>query len=456
MYAIVDIETTGGNATSGSITEIAIVITDGREILHRFESLVNPMQPIPLFIQNLTGITDDMVAGAPVFNQIAEQVHELLCDKIFIAHNVNFDYSFIAHQLSQHGYRLQSGKVCTVRLSRKVFTGLPSYSLGNLCRSLGIQVSNRHRASGDANATTKLFMLLLENDKENHLQGMLKKGSRESYLPMHLNTAEIESMPNTPGIYYFHDVKGKIVYVGKAKRLQKRVISHFSNNSVSGRKQELLRVVTKISYRECGNELMANIYESMEIKRLWPRFNRSQKKFEQRYGVCSFTDQRGINRLAIVKKKKNIQVHTSFPLQIDGIRILNRLVREFKLCPKMCFLQEDSIECVGLEEKFCCGICKTINDPRLYNKKVSKAIQHLTSSEPSIIIFGQGRNEEEYSCVMIGKKDLCATGFIAKKTRKQPPKKLVSLLEPGIPNEYIKSMVIRHADLYPEDAVVFI
>ena len=455
MYAIVDIETTGGNATSGSITEIAIVITDGIEILHRFESLVNPMQPIPLFIQNLTGITDDMVAGAPVFNQIAEHVHELLCDKIFIAHNVNFDYSFIAHQLSQHGYRLQSGKVCTVRLSRKVFTGLPSYSLGNLCRSLGIQVSNRHRASGDANATTKLFKLLLENDKENHLQGMLKKGSRESYLPMHLNTAEIESMPNTPGIYYFHDVKGKIVYVGKAKRLQKRVISHFSNNSVSGRKQELLRVVTKISYRECGNELMANVYESMEIKRLWPRFNRSQKKFEQRYGVCSFIDQRGINRLAIVKKKKNIQVHTSFPLQIDGIRILNRLVREFKLCPKMCFLQEESIECVGLEEKFCCGICKTINDPHLYNKKVSKAIQHLTSSEPSIIIFGQGRNEEEYSCVMIGKKDLCATGFIAKKTRKQPPKKLVSLLEPGIPNEYIKSMVIRHAELYPEDAVVF-
>ena len=455
MYAIVDIETTGGNATSGSITEIAIVITDGIEILHRFESLVNPMQPIPLFIQNLTGITDDMVAGAPVFNQIAEHVHELLCDKIFIAHNVNFDYSFIAHQLSQHGYRLQSGKVCTVRLSRKVFTGLPSYSLGNLCRSLGIKVSNRHRASGDANATTKLFKLLLENDKENHLQGMLKKGSRESYLPMHLNTAEIESMPNTPGIYYFHDVKGKIVYVGKAKRLQKRVISHFSNNSVSGRKQELLRVVTKISYRECGNELMANVYESMEIKRLWPRFNRSQKKFEQRYGVCSFIDQRGINRLAIVKKKKNIQVHTSFPLQIDGIRILNRLVREFKLCPKMCFLQEESIECVGLEEKFCCGICKTINDPHLYNKKVSKAIQHLTSSEPSIIIFGQGRNEEEYSCVMIGKKDLCATGFIAKKTRKQPPKKLVSLLEPGIPNEYIKSMVIRHAELYPEDAVVF-
>ena len=179
MYAIVDIETTGGNASTGSITEIAIIITDGKEILQTFESLVNPMQPIPLFIQNLTGITDEMVSGAPVFSQVAEQIHELLCDKIFIAHNVNFDYSFVTHQLSQHGYKLQTGKVCTVRLSRKVFSDLPSYSLGNLCRSLGIKVSNRHRASGDAMATTALFKMLLEHDNENHLKVMLKKGSRE-------------------------------------------------------------------------------------------------------------------------------------------------------------------------------------------------------------------------------------------------------------------------------------
>ena len=455
MYAIVDIETTGGNAKTGSITEIAILITNGSEVLHSFESLVNPMQPIPLFIQNLTGITDEMVAEAPFFSQVAEQIHELLCDKIFVAHNVNFDYSFVAHQLSQHGYHLQTGKVCTVRLSRKIFENLPSYSLGNLCRSLGIKVSNRHRASGDANATTKLFMMLLQNDKENHLQGMLKKGSRESYLPIHLNTSEIENMPNTSGIYYFHDVKGKIVYVGKAKRLQKRVISHFSNNAVTGRKQELLRVVTKISFRECGNELMANVYESMEIKRLWPKFNKSQKKFEERFGICSFLDQRGINRLAIVKKKKNIQLHASFPLQMDGIRILNRLAREHGLCPKMCFLQEEKLECVGVEENFCSGICKEDKGLQSYNKKVDKAIKQLANADPSMIVFGNGRNEEEYSCVMIGKNDFLATGFVSKKTRKHTPKKIANLLEPGLSNEYIKSLVIRHAELYPEDAVIF-
>jgi DNA polymerase-3 subunit epsilon len=289
---------------------------------------------------------------------------------------------------------------------------------------LGIKVSNRHRASGDAMATTELFKMILENDTDNHLKSMLKKGSRESYLPMHLNTSEIENMPNTPGVYYFHDVNGKIIYVGKAKRLQKRVISHFSNNAVTGRKQELLRTITKISYRECGNELMAHVYESMEIKKLWPKFNRSQKKFDQRFGICSFLDQRGIQRLAIVKKKKNIQLHVAFPFQIDGLRTLNRIVREHELCPKMCFLQDEKIACVGIEEKYCSGICSDKISTQAYNKKVEKAIKELTSTEPSIIIFGEGRNVEEYSCVMIGKKDFLATGFISKKTRKQSPKKL--------------------------------
>ena len=455
MYAIVDIETTGGNATTGSITEIAIVITDGVTVLHRYETLVNPKQSIPPFIQNLTGITDDMVADAPVFSEVAEHVFELLCDKVFVAHNVNFDYSFVAHQLSQHGYKLQLGKLCTVRLSRKIFTELPSYSLGNLCRSLGIKISNRHRASGDAFATADLFKMLLANDKDNHIELMLKKGSRESYLPMHLNKSDLDSMPNRPGVYYFHDVKGKVVYVGKAKRLQKRVTSHFSNNSVSKKKQDLLRIVTKISYRECGNDLMASVYESIEIKRLWPMFNRSQKKYEHRYGICSYLDQRGIKRLGIVKKKKNIQIHVGFPLQIDGTRILNKLVREHGLCPKMCFLQDEKIECVGVEEEFCSGICKHGKYTGIYNRKVDKALKKLLSEEPSLVIFGQGRSKDELSCVMIDKRDYLATGFIPEKARKNSPEKIKAMLEPGFSNEFIKSMVLKHAELNPDDAMNF-
>ncbi|MEN9372125.1 MAG: hypothetical protein RLZZ64_1200, partial [Bacteroidota bacterium] len=306
MYAIVDIETTGGNAGSGSITEIAILISDGKSILDSYTTLVNPLQPIPLFIEKLTGINDEMVSKAPTFSEIAKEVHELLQDKIFVAHNVNFDYSFIAHQLNQQGYRFNARKLCTVRLSRKVFEDLPSYSLGNLCRSLDIHVKNRHRAMGDAAATTELFHRIFEADRGLLIKSMLKKGSGDEYLPIHLSSEDLEQMPDRPGIYYFHDAKGKIIYVGKAKRLRKRVISHFSNNDVSKRKQDLMRMVHKISFKESGNELMMSVMESIEIKRIWPLFNRSQKKFENRFGICSYVDQRGVLRLGVVKKKKHL------------------------------------------------------------------------------------------------------------------------------------------------------
>lgn len=455
MYAIVDIETTGGNASSGSITEIAIIITDGIEILHTYSSLVNPLQPIPFFIEKLTGISDSMVKDAPKFGQIARDVFDLLQHKTFVAHNVNFDYSFIAHQLSQHGLNLQSKKLCTVRLSRKIFQNLPSYSLGNLCRTLNISIKQRHRAMGDAYATALLFHQLLENDKEKHIFQMLKKGSKDAYLPIHLNNDDLNKMPNTPGIYYFLDAKGKVIYVGKAKRLQKRVISHFSNNSTSKRKQELIRLVHRISFKECGNEVMMSVMESIEIKRIWPWFNRSQKKFENRFGICSYTDQKGVLRLCIVKKKKNIITHSTFPLQIDGMRLLNKIVREQGLCPKMCFLQDAKIACVGMEENFCEGVCCGLEDIHSYNTKVQHAINRLANMQPTLAHFGAGRHEKEFSCVMIGKNDFLAVGFVPTTAFKWKREKLISKLEPSASNEFIRSLVMSAAESNPEMTVTF-
>ena len=166
MYAIVDIETTGSYASAHGITEVAIYVFDGTRVTEKFETLINPGQPIPRYIQSFTGITDEMVANAPAFEQVAERIYHLLDRNIFIAHNVNFDYSFLKSHLLKNGHDLKSKKLCTVRLSRKIFPGFPSYSLGNLCRSLAIEINNRHRAGGDAEATVKVFGKLLENDKE--------------------------------------------------------------------------------------------------------------------------------------------------------------------------------------------------------------------------------------------------------------------------------------------------
>jgi DNA polymerase-3 subunit epsilon len=285
LYAIVDIETTGGYAANNAITEVAIVLHDGNGEVKRYETLVHPGQSIPQYITALTGISDEMVADAPSFDRIAPVVHEWLKEAVFVAHNVNFDYSFLKHQLQACGLELNARKLCTVRLSRKVFPGAPSYSLGNICQFLGISVPNRHRAGGDAAATTVLFERILQAGGLEHIRGMLKGRNKEQYLPIHLPAEQLERLPMLPGVYYFHDQKGKVIYVGKAKSLRHRVTSHFSNNKPGRQKQEFMRNIYSISFETTGTELMAFLLECIEIKRLWPVYNRSLKRFEPSFGL---------------------------------------------------------------------------------------------------------------------------------------------------------------------------
>ncbi|NDB53440.1 MAG: DNA polymerase III subunit epsilon, partial [Chitinophagaceae bacterium] len=241
MYAVVDIETTGSHAAANGITEIAIHIFDGTAVVETFESLVNPLQSIPPFIQQMTGITNEMVATAPPFSAIASKVYELLKGQIFVAHNVQFDYTFVKTQLKAEGFELQSPKLCTVRLSRQILPGYPSYSLGKLCRSLGIQLENRHRAGGDTAATVALFKKLIHEDQQHHIAKSLKRNSKDWILPPNVPKSDFDQLPTRPGVYYFHDKKGKVVYVGKAINIRFRVNSHFSNDAPTLQKQRFMR-----------------------------------------------------------------------------------------------------------------------------------------------------------------------------------------------------------------------
>ncbi len=221
LYAIVDIETTGGFAASNGITEIAVFITDGETVVQQFHTLLNPYYTIPRFVESLTGITNEMVESERDFKQIADELYELLHDKVFVAHNVNFDYSFVKHHFAKSGYELNCKKLCTIRLGRQILPGLRGYGLDKICRHLDIEIEDRHRAKGDAAATVKLFHHLLKCDTNGHVQTMLKGNSKEQFLPPNVSAAEIKKLPPTPGIYFFHDKKGKIIYVGKAKNLCK-------------------------------------------------------------------------------------------------------------------------------------------------------------------------------------------------------------------------------------------
>lgn len=444
MYAIVDIETTGGHASAGCITEIAIYVHDGREIVEQYETLVNPGRPIPRYIQALTGITDEMVADAPYFDEVAHKVFELLQGQIFIAHNVNFDYSFLKHQLDGCGYTLQSKKLCTVRLSRKVFPGFPSYSLGNLCRQLGINIQQRHRAAGDALATVQVFERILTADTEGAIAQALHARSREKWLPLHLPQEQVADLPSCPGVYYFHNAKGKVVYVGKARDIKKRVTSHFTGNSAGRQRQEFLRNIHSISYEKTGTELMAFILESIEIRRLWPEYNNAQKRIEFKFGIYTFEDQQGYLRLAIEKRRKYTYPVFTFNLLTEGHQLLRDLVKAFKLCHKLCFLQTDHDACVGFAEKTCKGACEKKEKPHRYNKRVQAAILHLQASQPSFAIFDGGRTATEQSCILMEKGKFYGMGYLPRDVAVSDSTALKDMLTQYPENEFIRNLLRQY------------
>jgi DNA polymerase-3 subunit epsilon len=454
MYAIVDIETTGGNAKTGSITEIAIVIHDGVNTIEQYQTLINPKVPIPPFITTLTGIDDEMVSSAPFFEDVAPQIMNLLSGVVFVAHNVNFDYSFILEHLKKVGLIWEAPKLCTVRLSRKIFPGYQSYSLGKICNSLGIPIKDRHRALGDALATTTLFCLLLQHDKDKTVQKMLKKGSRESYLPMNLPKADIDQLPDEPGVYYFHNQQGKIIYVGKAKALKKRVISHFSNNSTSAKKQELIRTVCHISFNLTGSEFAAEIIESIEIRQHWPIFNLSQKKPEFPYGLFLYEDMLGRNRLAIGNVKKHSTSIYHFHVLTEGYQLLWRMVKTHSLCPKLCFLQTEG-DCVGVQEGYCKGVCCNNESVDDYNNRVKTAIEALLDILPSFGLIEQGRGEQEKMYMLVENGKFYGYGFLPSETKINNKEHLKELLQPAPENEFIRSLVLRYAEINPSQKISF-
>jgi DNA polymerase-3 subunit epsilon len=448
MYAIVDIETTGGYAAANGIIEISIQVFDGQQVIEQFETLINPDQQIPKYIQAFTGITNDMVADAPRFEEVAEKIFTVLQGNIFVAHNVNFDYSFVKSHLDHYGYTFVEKKLCTVRLSRQIFPGFPSYSLGNLCHSLGIDLTNRHRAGGDALATVTLFKKLLDNDAKGLINTSLHRNSREQALPPHVPKAHFDALPQSSGVYYFHDQKEKIIYVGKAKNIRSRVNSHFSNNSDSRQKQNFLRNTYSISFQPTATELMAAILESTEIKRLWPIFNTSQKRLEEAFGIFVYEDQNGYRRLAIEKKRKYSTPIYTFHYQVDGHGVLRRLMRDFSLCPKLCFMQTDNDPCVGITENHCHGACEKKEGTSVYNERVSRAIASLTH-KPSYVVLDKGLSDDEHSCIMVIQGSFFGMGYLPRNLEELSEKTVSEYIKPYKENSYIRTLLLSHATTHP-------
>ncbi|HFB99298.1 MAG TPA: DNA polymerase III subunit epsilon, partial [Phaeodactylibacter sp.] len=301
-YAIIDIETTGGRADRDKITEIAIVIHDGKKIIDQWESLINPERSIPYNITQITGITDGMVEDAPKFFEVAKKVVEMTEGCIFVAHNVRFDYGFIREEFRRLGFTYMRKQLCTVRLSRKAFPGLRSYALGNLINHFGIKVNARHRAMADTAATVEILEMIFQKEKsEEQVLDLINLGVKESKLPINITLEKLHELPEATGVYYFHDKNGTVIYVGKSINIKKRVVEHFT--AKTDKAYKLQQYVDDISYEITGSELVALLFESNEIKRLLPSINKAQRRRFFPYVLFEYENQNGYRCLSYAKVK---------------------------------------------------------------------------------------------------------------------------------------------------------
>lgn len=410
-YCVIDVETTGKGINGNRITEICAVRLKDGEVIDKFTSLVNPEQYIPPFITNLTGIDDAMVADAPLFKEIADRVLQITDGAIFIAHNVNFDFNVIRGEFKRLGTSFTRKKLCTVRLSRKLIPNLFSYSLGNLCASIGIPLNNRHRAEGDTDATVILFKRILDLDKNGRvIQKFLNVRSKEATLPPHLPSRIIQELPECAGIYLFKDRAGKIIYVGKAINIKKRVLSHFYDKK---NKEYLLGQETyQIDYEVTGNELCALLLESEYIQQYFPKYNRAQKMPVTTYTIISYENRRGIIQLAVAKTKYRHSATEKVFTKNKAIERLTELCEIFTLCPRFCGLQATFDKCSHYSLKECKGVCNEEESVQEYNKRVKKALSSFAAENETYLIKEHGRTLEESAFIYVDKGVYKGFGFV--------------------------------------------
>ncbi|HOY39324.1 MAG TPA: exonuclease domain-containing protein [Bacteroidales bacterium] len=409
-FAIIDVETTGGSAGQDKITEIAIVVTDGEQIVEQFSSLVNPECMIPAYIVGLTGITNEMVENAPCFYQLARKIVELTENTIFVAHNAAFDYNFIRCEFLRLGYKFRREQLCTVKMSRKLIPGLPSYSLGNLCEKLGIVINNRHRAEGDAVATYHLFKLLYKIDREQYsgknMQGFSTKG-----LNRNLDIATLKALPEAAGVYYFYNENTDLIYIGKSKNIYRRVITHL-NNETTSKGVQLKSEIAGVSFELTGSELIALLKESCEIKRNKPRYNKAQRRTKHQWGLYYDVNENGYLQFSIRKNDDGYDVPLdSFVSQGAAKDNLFSLCNEYSLCQKHCGLYQSAGACFYHALGDCRGACIGEEPAESYNDRATQVLKRYGLENENIFIVTSGRNEEEIGVVSVKNGKYMGYGF---------------------------------------------
>ncbi|MEO6130345.1 MAG: exonuclease domain-containing protein [Saprospiraceae bacterium] len=416
-YAIVDIETTGGLVKRDKITEIAIVLHDGQNVIDQYQTLVNPERSIPAYISNMTGITDQMVADAPLFCEVAKEIVLRTQGAIFVAHNARFDYGFLREEFSRLGYAYTRKQLCTVRLSRKLLPQLKSHSLDSLIRHYSIKVESRHRALDDAIATAEVFKIMT-NMKEGlmEISDVIDMGIKEAKLPSSISLAQLHKLPESAGVYFFHDSDGKVIYVGKSIHIKKRVIQHFAE--ISNKSSKMQQRVHDITYQVTGSELIAQLLENAEIKRLQPEINRAQRRKSFPFAIYYYFDEGGYIQMKVRKKNKidapgTAAILHELPDQHAASNYLRSLTDKYSLCMKKTDIDTGPGSCFYHQVGKCEGACLGLENPDSYNLRVRQAVADTQKNlNEDYVIADRGRQPGESSLVLISKGRVMGWGYV--------------------------------------------
>jgi len=408
MYTILDIETTGGKFNEEGITEIAIHKFDGHEVVDTFISLINPEKSIQPFVVQLTGINDKMLRTAPKFHEVAKRIVEITTDTVIVAHNAKFDYRILRTEFRRLGYNFERKTLCTVDLSKLLLPDAESYSLGKLVRSLGIPVSDRHRANGDALATIQLFKLLLAKDTE---KTIIKNGIRKE---THGELSEkqldiIASVPNEVGVFYVHDKDGEIIYLSHSTDIKKKVNQLFTKSGDRARK--LAKNAKKVSFEKTGSELIALLKGHTELVKNRPRYNAIPKKRMFSHTFKIIPNKAGYYQLSIATIGNSKIRNGIFNGVYSAKAHLIKITKEFQLCEVLNNLNENAAPCTKTENSDSCKLCAQGASPELYNTAVSEALATYNLKDKDVLLIDKGRVLDEKSIILIKNGSLVGIGY---------------------------------------------
>ena len=407
MYAIIDIETTGGKFNEEAITEIAIFRYENFKIKDRFISLVKPDRKIEPYVSKLTGIRENMLSNSPRFYEIAKQIIEITSDCIIVAHNAEFDYRMLRTEFKRLGYNFKRKSLCTVKLSKNLIPNLKSYKLGNLVKELGIPISNRHRAFGDAMATLKLFELLIQKDKKKLIINSLVDKSNKKNIKSKFSKI-IDHCSTEAGVYYIYD-KTSIIYIGKSKNIKKRITHHLTSKDPKSFK--IQRNIERIMFEETGSEIIALLKEDQEIKENQPKLNYKNKLLHFPIGLRLIMDSYGYFLIKIEKILSFEKYLYVFKSKADAIKKLRFWIKKYNLCENLTPLNNEKKICSKYHLKSCNGACLMEENKFEYNQRINILIDDLKFKYDTFLMIDKGRNLNEKSFVYVKNHEIKGYGY---------------------------------------------